>query len=52
MRAITTNRLVEVVPQPEGEKNFSEMTDDEMMAYCQALVDGGIFDGVPGIPPC
>jgi hypothetical protein len=25
------------------------MTDEELRAYCEALVDGGIFDGVPGL---
>jgi len=40
--------LVKVVPLTGG-KRISEMTDAELEQYAAKLVDGGIFNGVPGL---
>jgi len=42
--------FVKVVALPPREKPISEMTEDELTAYCEALLDAGIFDNVPGLP--
>lgn len=48
-RRAMARELVRLVPQPEG-KTIAQMTSEERRAFAEALVEGGIFDGVPGIP--
>lgn len=43
-----TKRLIKAVPQPE-DMTIAEMDDDELMAYAEKLVDGGLFSNVPGL---
>jgi hypothetical protein len=40
--------LIAVVQLPQSGKPTSEMTDSELDSYVRSLLDGGVFDNVPG----
>lgn len=43
-----TKQLIGLTKPPARKKPFSEMSEVELTAYCDQLIDGGLFKNVPG----